>query len=1263
MYKGKQLHLLIDLQACQSLVHGTRGIGRYASSLVQAMLRQAGSRRVSFLLNGDMPDSAALLRKTLLATVDARDIHVWSGPTARAASLNGVAWRREAAAIVRESVIENIGADCVLLTSVFEGWHDDSVCMPPSHEGGAALAAVVYDLIPFLYPDLYLADPRLREWYLGTVRRLSATDMVLSISDSARLEVLEATSLTEARVLNISSAVDERYAPAAGPVDADGSVRGRIGLVRPFVMYTGGIDSRKNIERLIEAFARAGSYAASHQLAIVCSISDVDVQRLRQVGRDAGLGDGALVLTGYVADEDLLALYRLCDLFVFPSWHEGFGLPVLEAMSVGAPVAVADSSSLPEVVGDAGVRFDPHDTDAIARAISDTLADPSLLAKLREAGLERSRGFSWDRTAATAWQGVERAVSIRRQSVDVESVSGTPGALSVPGASRRRLAFLSPLPPERSGIADFSAELLQELVAHYDIELVTNDDALVPKTGGLNLPVRSVSWFLQNAQRFDRVLYQFGNSEFHGHMFDVLAQVPGTVVLHDYFLGNLSHFLQDTGRLPGFWNRALYRSHGYPALLTLGAETDRNAVAFKYPCNWQVISDADGVLVHSQYAFDLARDWFGQRAESRFLRMPLLKRRQAAVDRPAARAALGIPTGHTIVASFGVLSSIKCNEQLLEAWISAFAKRTDCTLVFVGQPANPEFASMLRARADRAGCKNVTITGFAEPEVYRHWLATADVAVQLRTQSRGETSAAVLDCFAWGLPVIVNGHGSMRELPHDTAIVLEDAFDVADLTKALADLVGDGDHRAALARRALDYLSVEHDPARIASLYREAIEEFHARSPRHILSRAVDRLTGMRSSVPPSASDWDAAAKGLVELRGAAGSHPQLLLDISELVRTDARSGIQRVVRSILSQLLRREDLTYRVEPVYTTGDGVYRYARDFAAAFLQCPSSGFPDEVIDVDGGDIFVALDLVPTGIPAATHALQWIRARGVEVVFVLYDMLPITHPEWFTPAAPAVLVPWYGAVAELADRVVSISRAVSDEFEQWLSGQSRKRSVELSWFHLGADVHASVPSSGMTPEDGERLCALAGRKVVLMVGTIEPRKGHDQALEAMRALRRAGTDARFVIVGKQGWCVESLIEQIVADQQAFPDSVVWFPAASDELLEQIYQAADVLLIASRGEGFGLPIVEGSLRGLKVLARDLPVFREVGGDGIRYFDGDSVEVLAEALRAALQAPSHLVLGSGVEVLRWEESATQFLDSVTGKHLYRRWNPDNITG
>jgi glycosyltransferase involved in cell wall biosynthesis len=193
------------------------------------------------------------------------------------------------------------------------------------------------------------------------------------------------------------------------------------------------------------------------------------------------------------------------------------------------------------------------------------------------------------------------------------------------------------------------------------------------------------------------------------------------------------------------------------------------------------------------------------------------------------------------------------------------------------------------------------------------------------------------------------------------------------------------------------------------------------------------------------------------------------------------------------------------------------------------------------------------------------------------------------------------------------------------------------------LGAGLGHVLASQGLPDHAGDVLDHMRSMRSVLMVGTIEPRKCHAQVLDAFEQLWSAGVDAMLVICGRPGWMMETLIERL-RTHPANGKRLLWIEDASDEYLDAIYGAATVMLLASRGEGFGLPLVEAAQRGLPVIARDLPVFREVAGEHAHYFSDDSAEGLAASLRTwlDLHARGEHPRSGGMRWLTWAQSAAR---------------------
>ncbi|MEY2340574.1 glycosyltransferase [Acidithiobacillus sp. IBUN Pt1247-S3] len=1228
------MRIVIDMQGVQA-ENRLRGIGRFTMALAQAVVRNRGEHEVIVALSGMFPDTIEPIRAAFDGLLSRDNIRVWiaPGPLASVDSSNG--WRRQTAELLREAFLASLRPDIILVTSLFEGFWDDAVTSIGLLTGNIPVAVILYDLIPYIHRKPYLENPEVESWYLKKIEFLRKADLLLAISESTRQEGVSQLDFTAARVVNIASDVDTCFRKLDVSADAESLLREKYGLPRPFVMYTGGIDHRKNIEGLIRAYARLPQQLReAHQLTIVCSVQPGDRQRLAQLATNQGLAEGAVVFTGFVPEEDLIALYNLCALFVFPSWHEGFGLPALEAMRCGAPVIAANTSSLPEVVGLQEALFDPHCDAAIAEAMQRGLIDNAFRSRLVEHGKTQATKFSWDETARRAIQAMERGVAEYRNK-------------PVPTASSRlKMAYVSPLPPERSGIASYSAELLPKLARHYDIEVIVAQDEVADPWIKANCPTRSVDWFIENADHYDRVLYHFGNSAFHRHMFGMLKDIPGVVVLHDFYLAGVLHYMEALGYEPGIFTHELFNSHGYTALRDRCCSDDISDIIWKYPCNLCVIQRSLGIIAHSANTLRLAKQWYGLGGEDWSV-IPHMRAQEKRWEKSCARKTLGLKEGVFVVCSFGMLGPTKLNHRLLQAWLdSSLSQSGQCHLVFVGENHPGEYGQHLAKISGRN--RNIQITGWADEDLYFQYLAAADIGVQLRTLSRGETSGTVLDCMNYGLATIVNANGSMADLDSETVWMLPDEFRDDELATALETLWRDTARRQQLGENARQVIISRHNPSRCADQYRVAIEQCYAseNNPLPALNEAIARIPG----VTPKQVEWFGLASAMASSFPAANAQRQLLVDISELVQRDAKSGIQRVVRSILKEWLANPPEGYRVEPVYATVDHGYRYARCFTAAFMDCLLDGLSDEPIDFAPGDVFFGLDLQPQVQVAQRGFYRDLRNMGVRTVFAVYDLLCVRMPEFFVPHADEGFARWLEVVAE-GDGAVCISSAIADELAEWVTqhASQRQRPFKIDWFHLGADVASSAPPTKGLPAEAESVFGqFRARPGFLVVGTLEPRKGHAQVLDAFEQLWQADTDANLIIVGKQGWQVEALAERLRSHPER-NKRLFWLEGISDEYLEKVYAASTCLIAASYGEGFGLPLIEAAQHKLPIIARDIPVFREVAGEHAFYFNAESPDALAEAVNSWLRLFNSNQHPKSDEMpwLTWEQSARQLLAAI----------------
>jgi glycosyltransferase involved in cell wall biosynthesis len=943
------MRLVIDLQAAQGCSK-PRGIGRYSLALARAIAARRGGGELFIALNGQLGETIEPLRAAFHGLIPEENVRVWHGMSSVAARDPANDWRRQASEQVREAFLASLKPDVVHTASLFEGVNDDVVTSVGALTTAFDTAVTLYDLIPLVHRETYLRHPQLERWYFNKLSHLQRADLWLAISEHSRREAIEHLSLPTDRVVRIAGAADGCFQPLCLPPDRIAALRTRYGLADRFAMYTGGIDHRKNIEGLLQAYALLpADLRSENQLLIVCHAEKPEREHLQRRASGLGLRPQDLVLSGFVPDDDLVALYNLCAAFVFPSWHEGLGLPVLEAMACGAPVIASDCSSLPEIVGRADALFDPHDPKAIAGKLTQLLRDTGFCDELRAHGLKQSALFSWDETARLALEALDNLHDMRL------GQRRTHHALP---CTRPHLVMVSPLPPQRSDIADYAADILPALARHYDVDVVIDQAKVKAPFVEASCRIRDVDWFRANAHRCDRIVYQFGNSHFHKHMLGMLEQFPGIVVLHDFYLSGLFFHMEISGIAPGSWSDALYDSHGYHALAARFEGQDAVRVMADFPANLAVLRNALGVIVHSEFARELAGRWYAPAISANWAVIPQVRASECNLSRAAARRRLGIAEDDFLVCSFGILAATKMNHRLVQAWIAS-RLRSDvrARLVFVGDHFGSDYGRTLQRTVRKHGLADrITIKGFCSGEDYRSWLAAADAAVQLRKSTRGETSRAVLDCASAGLAVVVNAHGTMRDFP--AAIQLPDEFSDEELSKALEQLRQDTAACRKMGERSRAHIRARHAPRQAAEQYAAAIEGFHAAAPagRRRLLSSVARL----DPAPADKHSWAQLAQSVAHSLPDPVPARQLLVDVSNLDRGSSGRIRQANAHQEICNLVTLPAAPLRAEPVWLTEDGALLYARIYTCRLLGLPERLLADDPIDYAQGDVYLNLCL---------------------------------------------------------------------------------------------------------------------------------------------------------------------------------------------------------------------------------------------------------------------------------------------------------------
>jgi glycosyltransferase involved in cell wall biosynthesis len=764
--------VVFDLQAVQSRDYGERGIARYVRELSTALEARHPELIGAYALNPDLPIPASVEplgpRARLVDDVDRDAATVWHSASP---------------------------FEVVTIDRLWPRW---------TRRLGVRLAVSLHDVIPALFPEEYFGDEGVRRRYLARIEFIRRADVIFTLSECTANDAVANFGLRPERIHIVGAGRTAQFRPPASRAEAYAQATTLFPALRPaFVLYVGGVDHRKNLDGLIDAWSRLSAEARSGRiLAVVCALSPADAARCHELVARFGV-EKDVVFLGRVLDDDLVTLYQATDLFVFPSLYEGFGLPVVEARACGAPVIASKTSSLPELLSAEEACFDPADPADIASALERTLATPGQLDRLRSLPVHDS---TWDDVADRVAEGYASLAGRGRRRTRL----------------RRRVAYVSPVPPAPSGVAVYGSRLLEELRHHCDVDVFYDGPAdldLLP-AGVHGHHIGTYDGVESIRGGFDRVIYVLGNQTLHVSALKLMRSRPGAVIAHDLRLTGLYAWCAEhaTEVVPQGFANALHEMYEgrLPAQLGAAGFLDyREADAFGVFMARDVINMSTAFLVHSPTAARWAR--LDARAGDRHkvgalpFAIPARHRRdRVATDRP-------------LIVSFGVVDPIKRSPALLEMFADVVGAVPGARLALVG-PLPDVVRDEYLDRARRLGIGHaVTVTGRVDDAAWDAWLDEADVAVQLRASSNGEWSGAVADCLSVGLPTVVSDIGYARDLPSDAAVRVATDIGPADLATEVVALVGDAARLARLRAGAIAYADAHTFSYVAETIYRSLV--------------------------------------------------------------------------------------------------------------------------------------------------------------------------------------------------------------------------------------------------------------------------------------------------------------------------------------------------------------------------------------------------------------------------------------------------------
>ncbi|MBB4003065.1 glycosyltransferase involved in cell wall biosynthesis [Aurantimonas endophytica] len=742
MIRPPDLTLVVDVRCLQDPNFARRGVGRHAL----ALLRNAPQRfRLIGLCDPDLPPLIPEARACLAGTTN----------NAYAAA----------------------GADGFVELSPMT--HDPRFVMRLMQAPDLVRVTVVYDFIPRRNPAFYLGTPSARLGYAENLRWLASFDLFCPISRSAGDDLADLLGIAAHRIRTTGAPVDPVFARAA---------EHEAGRQEPrHLLVVAGPDPRKNPEIAILAHARSQTLQSQGIPLVIAGNYGPDyIRHFAGVTANAGGRPELLEVPGHLDDDALVDVYARAIALFAPSRDEGFSLPVVEGMAAGLPSVGSDIPAHRELLPDDRDRFSPDDVVGLSALMERLAFGPELRAETvaRQAGVWRR--YLDHEVGSRFWNAISRRFA---------SYVRLPHPMLVRGR-RPRVALLTPLPPDRSGVADYTAATIAELGQLVDLDVFTQTADPAPTPGAAS--VRPLDSFAHVAPCFDRVISVIGNSHFHTPIFEMLRRYGGAAIAHDARMLGFYRILLGEQRALDVASRELGRKVEVAELNGWLADEGSAKALFL----GEILEAASPMIVHSPVTVRLLAERHGTPpAYVPFsIYRPWDPQALTPLARAAARQRLGLADDEVAIASFGGVSPSKAPEECV--WALDFLRQwgIPASLHFVGNLRDMhDGGAHLRAVVERLGLRNHVRfqDDFVPEQTYRDYLVGADLALQLRTYTLGGLSGALLDCAAVGLPTVANRSlADAVGVPASYNRGVNDALSPLLIAEALAEL-----HEAGLGRQ------------------------------------------------------------------------------------------------------------------------------------------------------------------------------------------------------------------------------------------------------------------------------------------------------------------------------------------------------------------------------------------------------------------------------------------------------------------------------
>lgn len=795
------MRILIDGQTLTTY-EIKRGIGRVFLALINAIVNEQDY--FDWYITTDNPSALSLFQPAVQAKLTVLPINLSTNQDPLQSSTE---YSRHIQAIIDEQNIDLYWNLNPLMLNV---------CFPTELKN-VKIQVIIHDLIPKVlgYVDTW-PDARRQEY----VRRLnfvtSHATQIVAISQATANDLIRYYPEAKTKCHVIHHGINHfQFYPRLIKIPLYGN---------PYLLYVAGFDPRKNMVNALKAFAYFCTHDLDHpelQLFVACDANQEQINQFYQLADELNISN-RVKLFYEVTDAELCELYANAELFFFPSLSEGFGLPILEAMASGIITIASDITVFREIGEETLFYCDPNHISHMAHSISQALTLSSDAKQQRiAAGLIRANHFTWQKAKDAYFELLKSATQTRLAHAQPLSHFGEfeEEGLAEGEKTILNIAFATPWPPEKSGIANYSLQLLQHLSTYCQITVFSNKAERTHSPTGLSasIQLQPLTQLENKLDQFDFVVYQLGNdAKHHLEIYKLAWRYPGIIVLHDFYL---YQFMREA--FANKHNHELYEMAEKASIQNKRLNADATHSSFlpqTLPLCEAIIARSKATIVHNTWirkqlqAFHTVHHiHHGALLHDKIL---------SQAEQQQLKQQFNIPSDHYVIGMFGFVNLTKRLASVLQAMAHLHHQQYPIKLLIVGEIARRHEKISELCRRLQLPLEVITVTGYVDDQLFIQLMELCDIYVGLRLPSMGETSGPLMKALGMGKPCIVSNHQQFAELPDDICLkILTDEREIPHLTAGLEALLRQPKLREQLGKNARQYIAKHATYAHTAKQY------------------------------------------------------------------------------------------------------------------------------------------------------------------------------------------------------------------------------------------------------------------------------------------------------------------------------------------------------------------------------------------------------------------------------------------------------------